>query len=364
MSLPVPSRPRSSLWSLARHAATALLVLAGAVGCTHTDRDPEMASPGAGLVPLAPLVAPTAPILLVQPPDRVLGPLRPVTESELQLLQKGYPFGIVTVESSVIDSDAVLRVQGPARTADGRAVEHRESTRRTQALGRTDDGLVRFRVGYPRDGSLWIEHGQRVGKTSPVEGKSYLIDVGPDGMRVLTDKGLTPTAEEVAIIQEDHARLGRRPRQDPDAPLRPGAPAREALALQTPSELVKANLAKALQRNGYVVDALDVRLQGVRDVDRTPCAMFTVSLSARRQKVDSKRSTWSEMRLGGEYAVRLADGWEAEVLLSGSTTATTQAMKEGVPVTISSAAFTRLHVRTGYDLPDPATVRTLEKLGR
>ena len=375
MTSPLSRRPLP--WQPAR--AVVLVAAVGLLGTSAcrgsaSSRPRATAAPAAGPMyaghGLPPLLPPAQPMFLGTAEDRGLGPLTQKTDADVRLVRKPFVPGTITVERSSHDTDAIVRIASPFRVGDARDVEHRETTRSIQAIGVVDDGFVRFRVGYPNDTSVWMDRGQRVAKPSPVGGKQYLVDMSPSGIRVLTERGTTPSGEEVALIQEDYSQLGRKrdPRDDEppaDAPLRPGAAARPVSApVPLPaSEVARANLKKLLDNNELTVRELTVTLQGTRTVFGAPCAMFSVAVQAAKQKAAADKTVWTEMRLSGEYALRLDDAWEVELLLSGSTMSTTQMVKEGVPVQIQSAAFTRLFVQTSYTAPDP-NARAVEKLRR
>lgn len=349
--------------------AASLLAALPACGRRAPVRPPQSAAPAAAPMyagqDLPPIAPPAQPLFLGTSEDRGLGPLTPKTDADVKLVRKPFVPGTITVERSAHDTDAIIRMASPVAVADARNAEHRETTRSIQALGIMEDGFVRFRVGYPNDVTVWMDHGQRVAKPSPVAGKGYLVDMSPSGIRVLTERGTTPSGEEVAIIQEDYSQIGRKkdPRdEDPqDAPLRPDLAMRAPAVPRPASEIARDNLKKLLTNNELAIEDLQVTLQGTRTIFGVPCAMFSVKLHAKKQHAGPEKAVWTEMRLSGEYALRLDDAWEVELLLSGSTMTTTRAVKEGVPVQVQSAAFTRVFVQTSYAAPDP-NERALEKL--
>ncbi len=348
-----------------------VLSLAGALGCGRGEVLRPVGAPTSSGYELPPILPPVHPIRLASPEERGLGPLRQVAETEVRLVRKPQPAGTVTVERSAFDTDTIVRIADPRQYTDVRRVAHREITRSLQAVGVVDDGFFRFRVQYPRDTSMWLERGEKQTKSSPVVGKTYLLDVGPSGVRALTEKSITPSSEELAVIEEDYSKMGGNPKQeassDEDAPLRAGARSISSGGEpppRSPSEVATDLLQKLISDNGFTIEHVSATFMGVRDVEGTPCALFQAKIVAQKQAAMDEKTTWSDLRVGGEYALRLEDGWVAELLVSGVSRSLTQTVNEGVPTSVTTAAFTRIHFQTSYSPPDASAARAVEKLRR
>ena len=116
---------------------------------------------------------------------------------------------------------------------------------------------------------------------------------------------------------------------------------------------------KVLERKGMEVQYVTASFKGVREIAGTPCAIFDLSVAAVIRETEEDQSTVVELKLSGEYALRLADGWEAELLLTGSTHTTGHIRKNGAAIWVNAAGLARLHVAVTYrepELPSPGAV--------
>jgi hypothetical protein len=352
-----PHEPRRSLGAL---VTTLALAVASLTGCAATS---DAMRPDASSAELSPIAPPSEPTLLAAPAPRKLGPLRPASEAELELTAKSVPFGTVATELLSVDTDTSVRAIGPEMIVNSRVTEHRGRLRRKQVLGVTPQGLVRVQVDYLRDATILLNDGKKVATAKPVEGKSYVLDVGPGGIRVFTIDGYTPSAEEISIVLEDHKQVvspsERRTDTEDAAALRP-ASERPLSA----SDKVSATVRRSFENNGFRVRHVAASLKGVRELAGTPCAIFNVEVLAKKAEISDEETITTEMRLSGEYSIRLGDGWEAELLLQGTVTADGEVTVEGTPVRINTAGLTRIHVATTYEGSESLRPRRLETLSR
>lgn len=227
-------------------------------------------------------------------------------------------------------------------------------------LGPTKDGLLRVQVTYAERSAKKLDNGHFTQEQSPVQGKSYIIDVGAAGIRVLTPEGYTPPPLEVMAVQEDYKTHAKK--RSPEGALRNAR--RDAHADLSPSEAVLAQLRRSLESGGIVIHELRADLRGVREHDGVPCAVFGVLVQGDKDSTKGEISERSSIDLQGEYSVRLGDGWEAELALGGLRRIRGQTKVQGVPVTFDSLGRMRLWVQSRYDLSQVEKHRTLESLER
>jgi hypothetical protein len=311
-----------------------ILALAALSGCAQTLSGP--------------VAAPSQPLFLAGPEPRALGPLQLVSEADVQIVEKDAPTGTIAVEKTSIDMDTMVRASNGARSVDFRLTHHKGRVLRVQSLGVTEQGSFRFRLDYLQDATIALEEGEeRSTKTGPTLGKSYVMEVGRMGPRVFTAEGGAPRPDEVDLVLEDGKDLLYLV-----APRDPSAP-------PVTSELIAVTTRKALGRKGVEVGYVTASFKGVREIAGTPCAIFDLSVRAVMRKTEPDQSTVVEMTLSGEYALRLADGWEAELLLTGSTLTTGHILKNGAVIQVRAAGLARFHVAATYrepELPSPGAV--------
>lgn len=329
-----------------------LLALSAALGCADPDRHAE-----------APQLASPSPATFIAPdPTRSVGPLRPASEAEISLMKKALPLGAIVKEIISIDVDSTVRVQGRARTVDLRVTEHEHRLRAVYVVGPTKEGLFRYIVTYAEDVVQKVDQGRVVTETSPVSGKSYLVEIGPTGLRVFTSEGYTPAPAEVMIVQRDYQSHERK-RPAADETLR-RAPRDLPAAAPPPSALVTALLRQSLESSGMVLQGLRAELRGVREQDGVPCAVFGVIMAGYKDEVKAGSSERVALELTGEYAVRLGDGWEAELALRGARRTSGMVTVQGTPVAFDSLGAMRMWILSRYDLSKVGEHRTLESLDR
>jgi hypothetical protein len=346
---------RSRRLSLLAVVATAALSIVG-VGC----EPPAVVAPQASAA-IGPPSPPTPPQFIAGVPPRSVGTLRPATEAELSMLKKSVPFGALVHEMFSTDFDAVARVASPLRTVDVRITEHEHRIRSVRLVGPTREGLLRSLVSYKEDLAQKVERGRVVSTPSAVHGKAYVVDVGPSGVRVFTAEGYTPSPAEVQIVQEDYARyrskravddgLRRTPRELPPPVPSPVAAAREELR-------------RSMENGGITVHDLRVEVRGVREHDGVPCAVFAVAVRGHKDESVDGSSVRAAIDLQGEYSVRLGDGWDAEVALSGLRRISGTVRKNGAALALDTVGHLRLLGMSRYDLTSVGSRRTLESLER
>jgi hypothetical protein len=330
----IHTHPRKrSLRSLALKVGALILALASLAGCAQ--------------FPRGPLAAPSQPMYLADPEPRALGPLQPVSQSDVQIVSKDVPAGTIAVQKISLDMDTTVRVGNEDRGIEMRVTQHQGSVHRVQRLGVTAQGLHRFRLDYLRDKTITLAGEDRSSKTSPALGKSYVVEVGRQTARVFTANGYIPPPKEVEVVLKDGRHLLYLV-----AEAGPSNP-------QLTAELIALSVRKQLDRAGMEVEDVKASWKGVREIAGTPCAVFDISMVAAMRKIEPDESLVIEMRLSGEYALRVADGREAELFLTGSTLATGSISKNGVEIPVRTAGLARLHLAITYQepvLPSPGGV--------
>lgn len=335
--------------------AAAVMALAplGALGCEAREAVPPRA-------PLAAPLPPTPPQYITGMPPRNVGTLRPATEQELALVKKKLPFGALVHEMYSVDSDTVARLTGE-RVVDVRAVEHEHRIKTVRLVGPTREGMLRSLVTYLNDVDQKVEQGRVVSRPSAVHGRSYVVDVGPGGVRVFTTEGYTPTPVEVQIVQQDYDKHRRT--RPADEPLRRTA---RDLPPPVPSPVaaVTADLRRQMEDAGITVYDLRVAVRGIREVDGVPCAVFGVTVRGHKDESQDGTTVRAAVDLSGEYSVRLEDGWDAELILEGLRRVSGAVRVRGTAVAVDSIGRLRVLGFSRYDLTAVGGQRTLESLDR
>jgi hypothetical protein len=290
-----------------------------------------------------------------------VGALRPATEADLSLVKKNVPFGALVQEMFSTDSDTAARIAGPQRTVDLRVTEHAHRIRSVRLVGSTREGMLRSLVTYQEDLTQKLERGRVVSRPSAVHGRSYVLDVGPGGVRVLTPDGYTPSPAEVQIVQEDYAKHRRK--RPVDETLR-RAPRDLPPPVPSPVAAVTGQLRRSLEDAGITVHDLRVEVRGVREHDGVPCAVFAVAMRGHTDEAKNGTMLRSAVDLSGEYSVRLSDGWDAELALQGLRRVSGSVRESGATVGVDSVGHLRVLGLSRYDLSGVGTRRTLESLDR
>jgi hypothetical protein len=281
-----------------------------------------------------PLAAPSPQMFLVAPAPRTVGPLQPASESEVRIRKQEALAGTVAMETTSLDMDAMVRIGNESRSIDVRFTEHQGRVRRVVALDATEEASSRFRIDYLRDEAISLMGDERSTETSPTSGKSYLVEVTPLGARVSAPGG---SSEVDAFV--DSTRY---------VPLvSAGNPSDEPLS----AELVARAARESLVREGIDVQDVKASLIGIREIGGARCAIFHVRLVGSLERVKPDERLSIEMSLSGEYAVRLADGWDAELFLTGTTRLTGSVEKYETSIPVNAAGLARLHIAVTYRLP-------------
>lgn len=318
---------------------------------------------GCGGAAVRPLAAPSPPMFLAAAPGRSIGPLRPATEAEISLVKKALPLGAVVNELFTMDADTAMRVTGARRAVDLRLTEHEHRRRSIRLVGPTAEGLFRYRVTYVEDVAKKVDKGRVLTENSPVHGRSYVIDVGPGGVRVFTADGYTPSPAEVLLVQKDYAAHTRK-RPSEEGLRRAPRELAEPPPAPSPVAEVTELLRRSLEAGGMVVETLDVDLRGVREQDGVPCAVFGVTMRGQKDEMKGATAARAAVELSGEYAVRLVDGWEAELVMGGPRRITGTVDVNGQQVSFDSMGQMRMWVQSRYDLSTVGPPRALESLER
>jgi len=324
----IQTRPRKcSLRSLASKAGALLLAIAALSGCVEAYGGP--------------VVAPSEPMFIGGSEPRALGPLQRVAESDVHLVRKDVPLGTIAVSTTTFDMDTTVRASSALRSVEIRVTEHQGRAIRVQSLDESLEGFFRFRLEYLKDKSISLPEETEGAKPSPVAGNTYLVKVGFDGARVVGDGGRIPDADELKILEEDIGylcSLVATKNDETDAPVT--------------VDSVTLSVRKAFDREGMEVEDIKVSYKGVRSVAGEPCVIFDIHVASVMRKSEPDQNLVVRMKLAGEYARRVADGWEAEVFLTGTAITTGSIIKDGDVIRVNAAGHVRIHLAAKYRLSD------------
>jgi hypothetical protein len=324
----IQTRPRKCyLQSLASKAGALLLAVAALSGCVEAYSGP--------------VVAPSEPMFIGDSEPRALGPLQRVAESDVHLVRKDVPFGTIAVSTSTFDMDTTVRASNALRTVEMRFTEHQGRAMRVQSLEETPEGFFRFRLEYLKDKSISLPEETEDAKPSPVAGNTYFLEVGFEGARAVGDGGRILDADEIKILKEDIGYLRSlvaNKNHETDAPVT--------------VDSVTQSVREAFDREGMEVEDIKVSYKGVRSVGGEPCVVFDIRVASVMRKSEPDRNVVIRLKLAGEYARRVADGWEADGFLTGTTTTTGSIIKDGDVIRVDAAGHARIHIAVKYRLPD------------
>ena len=235
--------------------------------------------------------------------------------------------GTSIVETETLRFDLEVQVSSEGAALGTFQGTRDETTIRTEKVLAWDDDHRRLKVTFDevtRKESARDPSGQvsEEDPTSPLTGNTYIVDWTRGGGLTVgaTDDGSVPEAQ-ASDVREHYADLGEATNEMAD--LLSG----KKLVIGEAVDLPADSLSQIVGGDdNFVVEAFSMVLKEKRKVNKRPCAVFDVELVMSQAEEDLRMV----VRMSGEVALSLKEGWLVSLNVSGPLAADGQAPQEGL----------------------------------
>lgn len=237
-------------------------------------------------------------------------PPAPTGTTTVSVTRRPMPVGSKLDATVTLTSRALFGVENPNGTMTVEDVRSFVEHRRVEILEVDPAGEARkIRVSYEEKKEARINNGRERRKTSPVAGKSYLVEWGDERPTVTDPSGAAAPTNEATIVEGSFRDLGNPTafaQAIPQGSLGVGTPI-PALA-----EALKAETRRAFEDRSFF-GKVSVVPQGTRDANGTTGVVFAVTLQVGFVQEDGK----IRMDLHGVLVVKGDSAWPLMLDVSG-----------------------------------------------
>jgi hypothetical protein len=110
---------------------------------------------------------------------------------------------------------------------------------------------------------------------------------------------------------------------------------------------------ESLSRDRMEVRDVRASWKGTRDVGGSPCAVFDVVVDARMDVTKEGATLSVDLSVAGEYAIRIEDGRDAELLLTGTMRTAGELHRNYRSIPVNAAGAVRIHGAARYQDSSP-----------
>lgn len=215
--------------------------------------------------------------------------------------------GAKFVEEELKTMSLTLNVTPPKAGAKAIKVvkSERESVEKAvEVLAVSADAVTKVKVTYKAHSKIETEGGVDTPKTSPVAGKSYVVESKNGAVSVLSDRGAPVPEAEAKEVKGDFKSLGRPDRMQnalPDTPIKVGDKV-ESLAQALRDRMSKDD--EDDESTKVTVEKSTITLARVNDAGPVKTGVFSVQLDLLMEKPEMVM----RMKMAGEVEARMDSG--------------------------------------------------------
>lgn len=227
--------------------------------------------------------------------------------------------GAKVIESETKTTNLTLDVTVKPKAKPVQAVRSDRSTieKTVEVLAVSADAITKVKVTYKTHSKVEKKDAKESATTSPVAGKTYVVEAKDGAITVLTDKGAAAPADETKAVQDDFKKLGKPndlAKAIPDTPIKIGDRV-DAIGQALQARVTKDDDAGTKT----TVESTAVTLTKVNDKGGAKTGVFDLAFNLTVEK----DSLIIRMKVKGTVEVRMEDGFPVSMSLQAPTTLAT-----------------------------------------
>lgn len=195
-----------------------------------------------------------------------------------------------------------------------------------EVLAVSADAITKVKVTYKTHSKVETKDAKESATTSPVTGKTYVVEAKDGAITVLTDKGAAVPADEAKAVQDDFKKLGKPndlAKSLPDTPLKVGD------RVDALGQAFQARMTKDDDGNTKTtVESTSVTLARVNEKNGSKTGVFDLAFDLTVQK----DTMVIRMKVKGVVEVRMEDGFPVSMSMQAPVTVTTPDGAPGVKI--------------------------------
>lgn len=172
---------------------------------------------------------------------------------------------------------------------------------------------TKLEVTYVSKEEVEREKGKEKRKSSPVEGKTYVVELRDGKPYVTTDKGKLAPSAEANVVAKGHKGLGK---PEPTIEGMPDKPIKVGDKVDSLAKAIKERLSEDTDE-GEIAD-VSVTLKEIKSGEHGKEGVFEVGMTLALKKKGEPLDL--QMKLEGTMSLRKDDTWPTELTLSGPIT--------------------------------------------
>lgn len=237
--------------------------------------------------------------------------------------------GAKVIESETKTNNLTLDITLKPKAKPVKVVRSERATieKTVEILAVSADAITKVKVTYKTHSKVETKDAKESATTSPVAGKTYVVEARDGAVTVLTDKGAAAPADEAKAVQDDFKKLGKPNdlgKAIPDTPIKVGD------RVDAIGQALQARVAKDDDASTKTtVENTAVTLARVNDKGGVKTGAFDLTFDLTVQK----DSMVIRMKVKGMVEVRMEDGFPVSMSMQAPTTVTTPDGAPGPKIT-------------------------------